>query len=103
MSVTIYLLFCSNCHFKKLTDGSDLVNLNEVKTCKTCGGFRQFKCPKCGFLLKATKAPANTKSSSVKAIEAIRLKNKEKSEMLQKEVKRDIKEDKNNQGDGKLL
>jgi len=55
-----YILFCHVCGWKKLTDGSDLQNMVEVKTCNHCSGARQFKCPGCGRLVRAAQARTET-------------------------------------------
>jgi len=60
MSVQQYILLCSFCGWKKLTDGADLGELVEVKNCRHCSGARQFKCPSCGRLVKAAKARVAT-------------------------------------------
>jgi|GEM_PF-2321999 len=46
-----FFLRCPKCSWAKLSSGltSDLVDLVNVKTtCKGCGKFRKYKCPKCG-------------------------------------------------------
>ena len=91
MSQRLYLLRCSNCHFKKLTDGSDLANFVEVKTCVDCSGTRRFKCPQCGYLLKAVKANVETKTKSQKEIEKIREQEKLKKQERQEERRRRLK------------
>ena len=57
---TKYILFCHVCGWKRLTDGSDLQNMVEVKTCNHCSGARQFKCPGCGRLVRAAQARTTT-------------------------------------------
>ncbi len=61
MSVRLYLLRCDICGFRRFTDGSDLKDLIEVKTCRQCSGGRRFKCNKCGYLMKANKVNVPTK------------------------------------------
>lgn len=70
MSVKTYLLFCQYCSYKKITDGTDVKDLIEVKTSplmtsipkadpitgKTIAAQfknqkKRFKCPKCGRLI----------------------------------------------------
>jgi len=92
MSEQLYLLHCSHCGNKKLTDGSGLSGLVEVKTCKDCGGARRFKCPKCGYLMKVGKANTSTKTESQKHIEKIREKEKLRRESIEKERTRRLKE-----------
>jgi len=87
MSVKLYLLFCSHCSFKKLTDGSDLANLVEVKTCKDCGGSRQFKCPHCGYLIRASKALQATQDESALHIQKLREEKKAEDEQRKKELR----------------
>jgi len=92
MAQRLYLIYCSHCHFKKLTDGSDLANFVEVKTCKDCGGARKFKCPQCGRLAKATKANIGTQTESQKHIEKIRAQQELEKEKRKKDHRRWVKE-----------
>ena len=103
MTIKLYQLFCSHCLYKKLTDGSDLANLTEVKTCRDCGGSRQFKCNRCGFLLKVTKASVATTDESMKAMEKIREQEAEKKEKLKKELERLTKQHQKDEPDSTIL
>lgn len=94
MAVKLYLLFCSNCSYKKLTDGSDLANLTEVKTCRDCGGSRKFKCPKCGYVIRVSKAVQVVEDESQKAVKALREKQAQ-IKKNQKKALRKISEDDN--------
>lgn len=85
MSVKLYIILCGNCNYKKLTDGSDLAFLNEVKTCKDCGGSRQFKCPKCGYLMRARKAPVETTDAAMKQLQILRDQEQERINLVQKD------------------
>ena len=74
MSIKLYQLYCEICNWKKITDGSDIGDMVEVKTSPIPGGVpkidketkkvvvpktqkqtRRFKCPKCGRLVKPRK------------------------------------------------
>jgi len=88
MAVKLYLIFCSHCSYKKLTDGSDLTNLVEVKTCKDCGGSRQFKCPDCGYLMRVSKASQATKDSSSLYLKQLLETKQKESEQRKKELQR---------------
>ena len=92
MSVSLYLLYCQHCAFKKITDGSDLANFKEVKTCRDCGGARQFKCPGCGYLLRATKAATATVTDGKKHLEKMRAIAAENKKQLKTEMKQWLKE-----------
>lgn len=81
----MYMILCGNCSYKKLTDGSDLAFLNEVKTCKDCGGSRQFKCPKCGYLMRARKAPVATTDAAMKQLQILREQEQERIDLVQKD------------------
>ncbi len=92
MSVSLYLLYCQHCAFKKITDGSDLADFKEVKTCKDCGGARQFKCPGCGYLLRATKAATSTVTAGKMHLEKIRAIEAEKKKYRESDMKKLLKE-----------
>jgi predicted RNA-binding Zn-ribbon protein involved in translation (DUF1610 family) len=70
----LYQLYCDNCHYKKITDGVNIDDLIQVKksklqkdmpkldpsTNKTIKPLfkeqkKTFKCPKCGFSIRARK------------------------------------------------
>lgn len=74
-----YVLHCSNCPFKRLSDGNDLSDLIEVPRCSPMKGIpkqdkrtlktvapkemrrpKLFKCPRCGYTLKGFRAVSNT-------------------------------------------
>lgn len=46
----IFELRCTRCRYSEFSSGltADLKHLFEIKRCATCGGKRQFRCPKCG-------------------------------------------------------
>lgn len=88
----MYLIFCSHCSFKKLTDGSDLANFAEVKTCKDCGGSRQFKCPHCGYLMRATKALQTTEDESSKHLQQLHEERVKEAEHRKKELRQIAKQ-----------
>jgi hypothetical protein len=69
-----YKFFCENCQFTKYASGNEIIGLEEVIYSEVPGGIpkinletkkvekgksierkKRFKCPKCGFLIKATK------------------------------------------------
>jgi len=54
MSVT-YLLKCDICEYRRWSDGSEesLADLRPVVLCPKCNGPKTFKCPGCGFVIKA--------------------------------------------------
>lgn len=64
MSIKLYLLQCQTCDYKRFTDGSDISDLTEIVTCKSCGGAKKFKCPRCGRLIKTKKIQVPGQSSS---------------------------------------
>lgn len=46
-----FVIRCAGCRWARMTSGltADLADLIYVKpTCKTCGKFRKYRCPKCG-------------------------------------------------------
>ena len=88
----LYQLFCQHCNFKKLTDGSDLANYTEVRSCQSCAGGRQFKCAKCGYLMKVSRASTNTMTDEMKALEKLRDQVKDDKERQKEELKRVSKE-----------
>lgn len=49
-----YLLSC-DCGFRRMVDGSAeaTADLREVTLCAKCKGAKTFKCPGCGFVVKA--------------------------------------------------
>lgn len=70
MGVKFYRLFCEICNYKRITDGSDVDDLKELKISPIPGGIpvinklngkvetpkpikriKQFRCPKCGRVL----------------------------------------------------
>ncbi len=70
MSIKLYQLYCDGCHWKRITDGSDVDDLVEVKRSPIPGGIpkidpvtkklntpkehklpKRFKCPGCGRLV----------------------------------------------------
>lgn len=74
METKNYQFFCDNCCYKRITDGTDIKDLVEVKSSPIPKGspkidpitkmvvvpqpFKQakkFKCPKCGHIIKARK------------------------------------------------
>jgi len=74
MSVKLYQLYCEICNYKRITDGSDVEDLNEIKTSSVPAGvpyidfetnnvivpkskkqMRKFKCPNCGRLVMPRK------------------------------------------------
>lgn len=74
MSIKSYLLYCDNCNYKRITDGSDVQDLKEIKTSPVQTGIariepeskilvkekfknqpKKFKCPMCGYLVKVRK------------------------------------------------
>lgn len=74
MSVKLYQLYCEICGYKRLTDGSDVTDLAEVKTSPIPAGvpfidpetkkltvpkpkkqLKKFKCPRCGRVVMARK------------------------------------------------
>lgn len=103
MSVKLYLLFCSHCSYKRTTDGSDLSNLREVKTCTTCGGARQFKCPQCGYLMRATKANTDTQDKSMIAHKKLQEQQKERFKKQSKEQQRRLRERRMKDDEGNIL
>lgn len=103
MSVKLYLLFCSHCSYKRTTDGTDLANLREVKTCKSCGGSRQFKCPQCGYLIRATKANTDTQDQGMLAAKKQQAQLAEKDKRRKKEIERRIKDRRDDNQGGSLL
>ena len=100
MSEKLYLIYCSNCNTKQLSDGTDLAarGLMEVKTCRSCGGLKQVKCPNCGFLAKITKAKVQTADESMKHMEKIREEQKEKQQR-QRDAQRRILQERRRQDD----
>lgn len=100
MSDILYVLNCQHCHFKKLTDGSDLVNYVEVKTCQSCSGSRRFKCPKCGYLMKVSSANVKTVNSSQKFLDLLKSKETEKKKKLEEELRRIAKDRRRKLDDG---
>lgn len=44
-----FIVHCKGCGWREITTGlsQDLVHLQEIKKCKSCGGLRKFRCPKC--------------------------------------------------------
>lgn len=103
MAIKLYQLFCSHCLYKKLTDGSDLANLTEVKTCKECGGSRQFKCPKCGYLMRVTKAQVSTSDEAMKEMEKLREQEKDKKERQEAAAKRLLRQKQHEERDDNTL
>jgi len=76
MSLKTYLLYCEPCNWKRITDGSDVQDLVEIKRSPIPGGYpkldpvtkkvikpkpkkqpRQFKCPGCGRGILPKKIP----------------------------------------------
>lgn len=79
MARNVYQFFCTFCNFKKLSDGTDLGDLKEIPRAgilkgsvtqkkffdsnepseeylqKTLSQIKQFKCPNCGFAIRAKK------------------------------------------------
>ncbi len=72
MAVKLYQLYCDFCGYKRISDGSDVKDLREVKTSPIPGGIpfidpltkkvvapksssqrKRFKCPKCGRSIMA--------------------------------------------------
>ena len=88
MSVQHYILLCSVCGWKRLTDGTDIDDLVEVKNCRHCSGGRQFKCPSCGRLVKAAKARVATVTDADKKAKELLEKAKEREKrMYNKDMK----------------
>jgi DNA-directed RNA polymerase subunit M/transcription elongation factor TFIIS len=75
-----YILHCNKCPYKRITDGTDLEDLIQVKTVDLQRGLPKldpegktviqqppkkrtkiFRCPKCGFSLKAYSLDNGTK------------------------------------------
>jgi hypothetical protein len=49
-----FLLKCDICDFRRWSDlGDDIKDLVSVNGCKNCGGPRKYKCPGCGYIVKA--------------------------------------------------
>lgn len=49
-----FLLKCDHCEFKRWSDlGDDIKDLYQIGGCKNCGGPRKYRCPQCGFVVKA--------------------------------------------------
>ena len=82
MSVKQYILFCHVCGWKKLTDGSDLQDMVEVKTCNHCSGARQFKCPGCGRLVRAAGARTATRTDGQKKASQLTAQAQEREQKL---------------------
>lgn len=76
MSVKLYQLYCEICNWKRITDGSDIGDLFELKTSPIPGGIpeldpetkktvikkslprtKKFRCPKCGRGVLPRKIP----------------------------------------------
>lgn len=74
MSLKTYQFFCDHCGYKRFTKGDDIQDLVQVKTAAIPRGSpfidpvtkelvtpkpmqraKQFKCPGCGYIIKATK------------------------------------------------
>jgi len=74
MSIKLYQLYCDACHWKRITDGSNIKDLVEVKRSPILGGVpkldpvtqklivpkahklpKRFKCPTCGRLVTPRK------------------------------------------------
>lgn len=72
MSVKTYQLYCEICGYKRISDGSDVQDLKEIKTSPVPGGSpfidpitkkviapssqkqrKKFRCPKCGRVIMA--------------------------------------------------
>ena len=53
------MLQCSNCNYRRFSDGTDIQDLVEVKTCQSCGTLsKKFKCPGCGHVIKGKRVQA---------------------------------------------
>lgn len=83
MARNTYQLFCTFCNFKKISDGTDLDGFREIPRAgiqkgvvaqskkfnepsedylkKTINQIKQFKCPECGFAIRAKKIVLETK------------------------------------------
>jgi hypothetical protein len=50
-----YVLRCESCGFHRVSDGSQeaTADLREVILCPKCNGPKTFKCPGCGYVVKA--------------------------------------------------
>jgi len=50
-----YIIKCETCSFTRWSDGSEesFADLRPVTLCPKCKGPRNFKCPGCGFVVKA--------------------------------------------------
>jgi hypothetical protein len=50
-----YFLKCDTCGFRRWSDGSQesFADIREVVLCAKCHGAKTFKCPGCGFVIKA--------------------------------------------------
>ncbi len=91
-----YILFCHVCGWKKLTDGSDLQNMVEVKTCSHCSGARQFKCPGCGRLVRAAQVRTSTTTDGKELAKGLSEQAQEKEiRMYNKDKKKTEKPDAN--------
>lgn len=58
-----FVLRCSRCRWARTSSGleADLKDLIEMKnSCKNCGKFRQYKCPKCGMTCPLKRIRGNT-------------------------------------------
>lgn len=61
-----FIIRCQKCRWAHMTTGltSDLVGLNEIKTCSNCGKPREFRCPKCGRNAKMMRIKKNSNTNS---------------------------------------
>jgi len=76
MSIRYYRLYCENCSYNRITDGTDIDDLFEYKRSKIATSIpkidpitkkvitkdpkalpKQFRCPKCGRLITPKKIP----------------------------------------------
>jgi hypothetical protein len=52
----MFLLRCDHCDFRRFLPGEsseETKDLVPVEGCKNCGGPKKYKCPLCGYVVKA--------------------------------------------------
>ena len=93
MTNTILQLRCGKCQFRAtINNAEELKNFVAVASCVSCNGAKQFKCPKCGYLVKAVKININPVSDSQKHLEKLRKEQEDRKKELEKEKKSLTKE-----------
>lgn len=57
-----FVIRCRDCRWAKMTTGlsTDLADLHEITSCASCGGKRDFQCPKCGGKARLIRVKGNT-------------------------------------------